>query len=61
MMAAFALSLCTAGGEEEKGKMGLGRARHAGDREAGLLIKLKSGKFSSSLWRLKNRTLLFSY
>jgi len=53
--------LCTAGGEEKQGKMVLGTARHAGDEEAGLLVKLKSGKFSSSLWRLKNRTLFSSY
>lgn len=44
--------------------MVLGRARHTGDGEAELLellVKLKSGKFSCSLWRLKNRTLLSSY
>ena len=60
-MSAFAPGLCTVGGEEEQGKMVLGRARHAGDAEAGLLVKLKFGKFSSSPWRLKNRTLLSSY
>lgn len=60
-MAAFAPGLCMAGGEEEQGRMVLGRARRAGDREAELLVELKSGKFSSSPWRLRNRTLLFSY